>query len=63
MNGCGCLLWADAVADCFELVGAGDAGHLGDVAFGETHHPFGERGVKAWVALRVWLGGGGGGSG
>ena len=57
------MRYADTVADCLELVGAGDAGHLGDVAFGETHHPFGELGVQAGVALRVRLRGGGGGAG
>ena len=63
MKGGGCLLWADPIPDCFELVGAGDAGHLGDVAFGETHHPFGECRVQAGIALRVRLRGGWGGAG
>lgn len=63
MNGCGCLLWAHAVADGLQLVGTGDAGNLGDVAFGEAHHPFGERSVQAGVTLRVRLSGGGGGAG
>ena len=63
MKGCGCLLWADTVADGFELVGAGDAGYLGDVALGQAHHVFRECRVKAWVALRVELGGCGGGAG
>lgn len=59
MKGGGCLLWADAVADGFELVGAGDAGHLGDVPFGEAHKPFGECRVQTGFSVLVRLGGGG----
>ena len=46
-DGCFGLLRDDAVAEGFQLLGAGQLGDVGDPAGGEAHEPFDECGVQA----------------